>query len=128
MSGLNTKHFMIIVAFAFIGWSACAATMGIGMALTTMQATLIVHAIGAPVYFIILAWIYFKKFSYTSPLWTAIIFIAFVVVVDFILVALVILQSLDMFSSFFGTWLPFILIFAATWLTGYIMAKQAQIR
>lgn len=49
---------------------------------------------------------------------TAAAFTGFVVAVDFLLVALVILRSLDMFASPLGTWIPFALIFAATWLTG----------
>ena len=126
MFGLNTKQIIIVLVFAFIGWAACAATMGVGMALATIKPTLIVHAIGAPIYFIILSLIYFRKFNYTTPLSTAIIFIAFVVFVDFFLVALVINQSLDMFRSFLGTWLPFIFIFTATCLTGYIVSKRSK--
>jgi hypothetical protein len=126
MFGLNTKQIIIVLVFAFIGWAACAATMGVGMALATIKSTLIVHAIGAPIYFIILSLIYFRKFNYTTPLSTAIIFIAFVVFVDFFLVALVINQSLDMFRSFLGTWLPFIAIFTATCLTGYIVSKRSK--
>ena len=124
MFGLNTKQIVIILAFALMGWAACGATMGIGMILTTIESTLIIHAIGAPIYFIILSLIYFRKFSYTPPLATAVVFIAFVIFVDFFLVALVINQSLNMFRSFFGTWLPFLLIFTATWVTGYIVSKQ----
>jgi hypothetical protein len=123
--GLNIKQIIIILAFAFIGWAACGATMGIGMALTTIKSTLIIHAIGAPIYFIILSIIYFRKFRYTTPLFTAIIFISFVVFIDFFLVALLINQSLDMFRSFLGTWLPFILIFTTTWFTGQIVSKQS---
>jgi hypothetical protein len=126
MFGLNTRQIIVVLVFAFIGWAACAATMGVGMALATIKSTLIVHAIGAPIYFIILSLIYFRKFNYTTPLSTAIIFIAFVVFVDFFLVALVINQSLDMFRSFLGTWLPFIAIFTATCLTGYIVSKRSK--
>jgi hypothetical protein len=121
---MTAKQILIILVFAFIGWAACGATMGIGMALTTIDATLIIHAIGAPIYFIILSLIYFKRFNYTSPFRTAAIFIAFVIVVDFFLVALAINKSLDMFRSFLGTWLVFILIFCATWVTGRVAAKR----
>jgi len=124
MSGLTFKQIIIILIFALIGWAACGATMGIGMAVTTIDTTLIIHAVGAPVYFIILSLIYFRRFHFTRPLHTAVIFLAFVIVVDFFLVALVINKSLDMFRSFLGTWLPFILIFSATWLTGKVAAKQ----
>jgi hypothetical protein len=120
MFGLTGTQIIIVLVFALIGWAACGATMGIGMALTTLRTTLIMHAIGAPIYFIVVSLIYFKKFNYTTPLTTAAIFVAFVAVVDFFLVALVINKSLDMFRSFLGTWLPFILIFSATWTTGSV--------
>jgi len=107
--------------FAFIGWIACGATMGIGMALTTLDITLIIHAIGAPIYFIILSFLYFRKLNYTSPIVTAIIFLGLVILIDFFFVALVINRSLDMFHSFLGTWLPFILIFLATFITGELV-------
>ena len=123
MFGLTGTQIIIILVFALIGWAACGATMGIGMALTTLKTTLIIHAIGAPIYFIVLSLVYFRKFGYTNPLTTAAIFIGFVVAVDFFLVALVINKSLDMFRSFLGTWLPFILIFAATWGTGRVMGR-----
>ena len=97
--------------------------MGIGMAVTSLETTLIIHAIGAPIYFIVLSVIYFRKLNHTSPLVTAVIFVAFVVLVDFFLVALVINKNLDMFRSFLGTWLPFILIFAATLVTGKLVGK-----
>ena len=116
---------LVILAFACIGWAACGTTMGVGMALVSIDATLIIHAIGAPIYFIILSMIYFKKFNYTKPITTAALFISFVIIVDFFLVALIINKSLDMFRSFLGTWLPFTLIFVSTWITGKIVPRQS---
>jgi hypothetical protein len=97
--------------------------MGIGMATLTLETTLIVHAIGAPVYFTIISLIYFRKYNYTAPLQTAIIFVSFVIVVDFFVVALLINRSLEMFTSLLGTWLPFALIFTATYITGLIVRR-----
>jgi hypothetical protein len=68
--------------------------------------------------------VYFTRFAYTTPLQTALAFTGFVVVVDFFLVALVVLRSLEMFASPLGTWIPFALIFAATWLTGLFMTRH----
>ena len=99
--------------------------MGIGMALTSLDATLILHAIGAPIYFVVLSFLYFRRFHYTKPIVTASAFLGFVIVLDFFLVALIINRSLDMFRSFLGTWLPFILIFMATWVTGEIVTRGA---
>ena len=125
MSGLSLRKMLVIVLFAFIGWAACGATMGVGMALSSIDTTLVIHAIGAPIYFIILSLIYFKKFNYTKPIATAALFISFVIIVDFFLIALVINKSLDMFRSFLGIWLPFILIFISTWMTGKLVTRQS---
>ncbi|MDP2729955.1 MAG: hypothetical protein Q8O55_05685 [Dehalococcoidales bacterium] len=114
------------MAYAFVGWALCAATMGIGTSVTTLQNTLIVHAIGAPIYFAIVSRVYFSKFSYTRPLQTAIIFLSFVIATDFFLVALVVNRSLDMFLSWLGTWLPFALIFTSTYLTGLYVTKHSK--
>jgi hypothetical protein len=54
---------------------------------------------------------------------TALIFVGFVITVDFLLVALVINHSLAMFASLLGTWIPFALIFASTYLTGWYLLK-----
>lgn len=112
---MNIKKLM---THAFIGWALCAATMGIGMATMTLENALIVHAIGAPIYFAIVSLVYFRKFNYTSPFQTALIFVGFVIAVDFFGVALLINRSLEMFASLLGTWIPFVLIFASTYVTG----------
>lgn len=117
---------LIIVAHAFVGWALCFATIGIGMAETSLQTALIVHAIAAPIYFWAVSMVYFGRFAYTTPLQTAIAFTGFVVLVDFLLVGLVILRSLDMFATPLGTWIPFALIFASTWLTGYWRTRHAR--
>ncbi|MBN1119619.1 MAG: hypothetical protein JXJ17_00950 [Anaerolineae bacterium] len=115
---MNTKKVLIILAHAVVGWALCGAIMFTGMALLPMQTTLIVHAVGAPIIFTLLSWLYFTRFNFTTPIQTAIIFTGFVVLVDFFLVALVINRSLEMFTSPLGTWIPFALIFASTYLTG----------
>lgn len=121
---MNIKKILIILVHAFIGWALCAATMGIGMATLSLDTTLIVHAIGAPIFFAILSLIYFRKFHFTSPLQTAVIFVGFVIVVDFFVVALIISRSLEMFASLLGTWIPFALIFVSTYLTGWLTGKS----
>ncbi|MFH1032295.1 MAG: hypothetical protein V1767_07030 [Chloroflexota bacterium] len=41
----------MILAHAFVGWALCAATMGIGMSIKSLQNTPVAHAIGAPIFF-----------------------------------------------------------------------------
>lgn len=123
---MNRKKIFIVLLHAFVGWVLCAATMGIGMATLSLETTLIVHAVGAPIYFAIISLIYFRKYNYTAPLRTAIIFVSFVITVDFFVVALLINRSLEMFTSLLGTWLPFVLIFTATYITGFIVKRSTE--
>jgi hypothetical protein len=121
---MNLSKILIILAHAFAGWALCAATIGIGMSVTTVNNALILHAVAAPIFFAGISLLYFRKFNYTSPMQTAAIFIAFVIAMDFFLVALVINRSLSMFTSLLGTWLPFALIFSSTWLVGTLVTNS----
>lgn len=121
---MNTIKYAILTIHALIGWALCAATMGIGMSTTTIDNTLIIHAVGAPVFFAAVSFVYFLKFNYTSPIITALYFLIFVMMIDFFVVALIINKSMDMFRSPLGTWIPFVLIFLSTYITGYLKMKH----
>jgi len=123
---MNISKTLVILAHALIGWMLCFATIGIGRAVTTMEITLIIHAILAPVFFAVVSLVYFRKFNFTTPLQTAIIFISFVIAMDFFVVAILINKSFEMFTSLLGTWLPFALIFASTYLTGLFVWQVKQ--
>ena len=123
---MDFKRISVILAHAFVGWMLCAATMGIGMSLTSINNILVIHAIGAPIFFAGISLVYFRKFNYTAPLQTAMIFVAFVIAMDFFLVAMVINRSFEMFTSLLGTWIPFALIFTSTYLTGlFVLQKKS---
>jgi hypothetical protein len=111
----------IVVLFALVGWAICGAIMAIGPLYLPMQTTLIVHAAGATVAFAVLSALYHRWFAFTPPWATALIFLAIVVVLDAGLVAPVFVGDFTMFHSPLGTWIPFALIFLATWLTGWIV-------
>ena len=121
---MNLKKAIIVLVHAVVGWGICGAIIGIGRNVTTMEITLILHAIGAPVFFAIIALFYFKYFNYTPPLQTAIIFVSFVIFMDVFLVALYIEKSFAMFTSILGTWIPFVLIFMATYTTGLYLNSR----
>ncbi len=112
------KHSLVLLAHAFVGWALCGLTMGIGMATTSLSKALIIHAVVVPVIFAFVSSVYFKRFRYTSPLQTAIVFVSVVIVLDILIVALLIERSFEMFASILGTWLPFLLIFVSTYLAG----------
>jgi len=123
---MNTKQIFIILVHAFTGWALCAATMMIGMAVMSIANAMIVHAIAAPIIFTVVSLVYFTRYNYTSPIATALIFVSFVILVDLFLVGLVINRSLEMFTSPLGTWIPFGLIFAATYITGFFVTRGQQ--
>ena len=64
MKKLSFSQIIVIVMFGIVGWALCGAIMFIGMEVTSMQTTLIAHAIGAPLIFTTISWIYYKKFGY----------------------------------------------------------------
>jgi hypothetical protein len=90
-----------------------------------MDAALTIHAIGAPVIFTALSWIYFSRFGYTKPLTTAVVFVGIVIFMDVFLVALIIERSMEMFESLIGTWIPWALIFLSTYLTGLFLESRS---
>jgi hypothetical protein len=129
MNQLNVSKVAVIAVFGLVGWALCGAIVFIGREFMPMDTTLIVHAIGAPVIFSAISWIYFTRFSYTKPLTTAALFVGIVIFMDVVLVALVIERSLEMFESLIGTWIPWVLIFFSTYLTGlFVEARSAQLK
>ncbi len=126
MRQLNRRRVIVILSLGLLGWALCGAIMFVGMEVTSLETTLIVHAIGAPVIFSVISWFYFTKLDYTSPIWTAAVFTVTVMFMDFFLVALVINRSLEMFQSLLGTWIPFALIFLSTYLTGMVVEAQGK--
>lgn len=126
--GLSWRAIGIIAIHAFVGWALCTASMGISMALTTVENALIIHAAGAPIIFTGVSLVYFTKFNYTKPLHTGLIFVGFVIFMDFFVVSMLVLKNFEMFASPLGTWIPFMLIFLSTYLTGLVSTKRIQNR
>ena len=55
---LSWKAIGIIGVHAFVGWMLCTASMAISMATTTVENALIIHAIGAPIFYTIISLVY----------------------------------------------------------------------
>jgi len=72
--------------------------------------------------------VYAKRFNYTTPLQTAVIFLSFIIVMDFFVVALMINGSLEMCTSLIGMWSPFALIFGSTYLTMRYSSKRSKMK
>lgn len=114
----------VVFLHAMAGWAYCGALIGVGRSLVSLRVTLIVHAIGAPIGFALISRYYFRHFAYTTPLQTATAFLLIVFGLDALLVAPLLEKSFVMFRSLVGTWIPFALIFAATYLTGLQTLSQ----
>jgi len=129
MRKVNTgkiRNYIVLLAFALIAQMLCWAIMVIGQMVTSLENTLIAHAIGAPIIAVVVSSIYYKKFNYTTPLQTAIVFVSVVIAMDVFIVALLIERSFEMFTSPIGTWIPISSIFLATYITGIFANKRAE--
>jgi menaquinone-dependent protoporphyrinogen oxidase len=113
-----------LFAYGFVGWALCAALMAVLLQTVSTAAAIAIHAVAAPLIFTGIAIGYFHARGARDPVPTAIAFTAIVVVLDAALVAGLVLRDFAMFTSFAGTWLPFALIFLATWVTGLAMSMM----
>ena len=112
-----------LIVLGAIGWALCGSVIGVGRNVTTMQNTLIAHAVAAPIIFGVVAHLYFKRWGHAGPIQTAATFVGVVIFLDVFIVALLVERSFEMFTSVAGTWLPFALIFSATWMTGTLRER-----
>lgn len=126
---MNTiRKTVIILLHALVGWGVCGAIIFIGRSVISMQTTLIIHAIAVPIVFGLIAWLYFTRFAYTTPLQTAGIFLGFVLFMDSGIIAPFVEKSFAMFTSndsILGTYIPLILIVTATFLVGKLTSRKA---
>ena len=109
---------VVILAHAVVGWAYCGTIIGVGRQFLSIHTTLVLHAIGAPVGFALISIFYHRRYAFTSPMQTAAAFLGVVVFLDLFLAAPVFEKNYAMFSSVLGTWIPFALIFGATYLAG----------
>jgi hypothetical protein len=124
ITAVQIKKYSVVLVFALVAQMLCWAIMVVGQMVTSLENTLIAHAIGAPIIAIVVSSIYYKKFNYTSPLQTAIVFVSVVIAMDVFIVALLIEKSFEMFTSPIGTWIPISSIFLATYLTGLFVTRR----
>ncbi len=125
----DVKVAFLLSLSAFVVWLACGLTMALGRPAFGLETTLRIHAIAAPVFAALVSLVYFTRFRAVTPLGAAAFFTAFIIVLDAALVAPLFEKSYAMFASVLGTWLPFVSIFAATYLTGtLIVGHNGQVR
>lgn len=113
-----------LLAHGFAGWALCAAVMGILLSVASLGVAIAVHAVLAPMIFVMLAVHYFRARGARDPMPTALAWTSIVVSLDAAIVAGAVLRDFSMFGSFAGTWLPFGLIFLVTWITGFVVSTM----
>jgi hypothetical protein len=111
-----------VIVHGLVGWAICGATITIGRQIMSMRATLAIHLVVAPLAFALLAWSHFKRHPGSAPLQTSLALVGLVIGLDAFLVAPVFEHSYVMFRSIIGTWIPFGLIWLASFRVG-LMAK-----
>jgi hypothetical protein len=121
---VDTKESLILLVHAIIIYFVCFAVMGASMATLAIDMALIAHAAAAPFVSAIFSYIYYKRYNYSSPLLTATVIVATVILLDFFLTATIILQDYAMFYSPIGTWIPFALIFTAALIVGIYVNRE----
>ena len=122
----DVKAVFLLSLSAFVVWLACGLTMVFGRSVFGLEAALRIRAIAAPAFAALVSLVYFARFPAVTPLVAAAFVTVFIIVLDAALVAPVFEKSYAMFSSILGTWLPFLSIFAATYLTGTWVARHSR--
>jgi hypothetical protein len=117
-----------VLGCALLGWALCAATVGISLTRTPLAEALVIHAIAAPILFAFVSIFYFQRFGYTTPLHTAFIFGCVVLFMDYFVAGVLLNQNLGLRASLLGMWIPVVLIFTATHITGLLVTGARRYR
>jgi hypothetical protein len=116
MSSTTSRGFAVLLAYSVLGWAYCGLLIAIGRRVLPMDQVLLLHAVGAPFGFALLAFDYSRRFAFTGPLTTAAAFATVVFLLDVLVVAPLFERSFAMFASLIGMWIPLASIFAVSWL------------
>jgi hypothetical protein len=98
--------------------------MGVLLAMASPTTALVVHAVGAPLIFAAITAHLYQRSGGGRPIVVAATFAAIVVILDALVVASLIQRSFAMFLSAMGTWVPFGLIFVASFATGFLFRRR----
>ncbi len=116
-------NWISVIVHALLGWAICGATIGLGRHVMSMRATLAVHLVVAPLAFALLTWSHFRRHPDSGPLQTSIALVGVVIGLDAFVVAPVFEHSYAMFQSVVGTWVPFGLIWLASFRVGLLASR-----
>src|SRR5271166_3076332 len=109
-----------LIGLALVLWGACGGIIAIGRRLWSIDTTLRVHLIAAPIIAFLVAAAHRALAPEFDPLLRAAAITIIVMLLDALVVAPFFERSYGMFRSVIGTWLPFVAIFTAAWAAGVL--------
>ena len=109
-----------LFALGLILWMACGGVMAVGRRIWTIDIALRVHLAVAPAVAFIVSAVHKMLAPEFDSVLRALAITGLVVLLDAVVVAPLFERSYAMFRSFIGTWLPFALIFLASWAAGIL--------
>jgi hypothetical protein len=112
---------------ALVVWALCGAVMAFGRRIWSIETTVLVHLGAAPIFSFAASAIHQSVYPDFNPLVRAAITIGVVIALDLFVVAPFMERSYAMFRSVLGTWIPFALIFLASWAAGGLFYAPAAI-
>jgi Na+-transporting NADH:ubiquinone oxidoreductase subunit NqrD len=110
-----------LLGLALVLWGVCGATIAIGRRIWSLDTTLRIHLVVAPVVAFLVSTVHGLLVPEFDALLRAAVITGVVIVLDAVLVAPLFERSYAMFRSLIGTWIPFALIFLASWAAGILM-------
>ena len=110
-----------LLGASLVLWGMCGAVIGVGRRIWSLQTTLYVHLVAAPIFAFCLSALHKFAAPGFDPLLRAGVMTGFVMALDGLVVAPLFERSFAMFRSIIGTWLPFAAIFLATWAAGIVV-------
>src|SRR5271166_315805 len=119
-SGGTRMAWVELVLLALALWAACGGVIAVGRKLWSIDITLRVHLVAAPVLAFLVVVIHKELAPAFDPLLRAAAITIIVILLDALLVAPFFERSYAMFRSVIGTWLPFVAIFGACWAAGVL--------
>jgi hypothetical protein len=109
-----------LIGLALALWAGCGGVIGVGRRLWSIDTTLRIHLVAAPILAFLVASLHKGLAPAFDPMLRAASITTIVVLLDALVVAPFFERSYAMFRSVIGTWLPFVAIFAASLAAGVL--------
>ena len=101
-------------------WGGCGAVIAVGRRIWTLDTTLKIHLVAAPILAFVLSAVHGLLAPGFNSALRALAITALVVFLDAVVVAPIFERSFAMFRSLIGTWIPFAAIFLASLAAGIL--------